>query len=269
MKMKEFIIIAGPCLAESKEQMFEVAKQMSKICSDRNIKYYFKASFKKANRTSADSFTGIGDEKALKIMSDLRQEFGVDLLTDVHSKGDVELAAKYVQALQIPAFLARQTDLLIAAGNTGLAVNIKKAQFMSPHDMVHACGKVASTGNKNIWQTERGTTFGYNNLVVDFRSLEIMKKNGFPVIFDATHSVQLPSLGAESGGLREFIPTLTRAALAVGVDGIFFETHPNPGNAKSDKATQLPLDKAEKFVDMILETNEMSVKMNEKYNLKI
>ena len=267
--MKEFIIIAGPCLAESREQIFEVAEKMSKICSVRNIKYYFKASFKKANRTSADSFTGIGDEKALRFMREAREEFGVDLLTDVHSERDVELAAKYVQALQIPAFLARQTDLLVVAGKTGLAVNIKKAQFMSPHDMAHACEKVASTGNENIWQCERGTTFGYNNLVVDFRSLEIMKKNGYPVIFDATHSVQLPSIGAESGGLREFIPALTRGALAVGVDGIFFETHPDPANAKSDKATQLPLQQAEKFVDMIVESNNMNKVIDEKFKFNL
>lgn len=250
--MNKFFIIAGPCVVESKEMLNEVASVLVPISKKYSIDLYFKASYKKANRTSLDSFTGIGDEKALTFIKEISEEFGVKTLTDIHTTGEANLAAKYVDVLQIPAFLSRQTDLLLAAGETGKVINIKKAQFMSPYDMEKACKKVASTGNNKIWQTERGTFFGYNNLVVDFRSLLIMKKFGYPVVYDATHSLQQPSIGEQSGGYPEFIPPLARAATATGIDGLFFETHPDPKNAKSDSATQLPLDKVEHFVDGVM-----------------
>ncbi len=249
---KDLFIIAGPCVVESKEMLMEVAEEISSICNDFNIKYYFKSSYKKANRTSVNSFTGIGDELALGYMQEVGQKYNIETLTDVHTEAECELAAKYVDVLQIPAFLARQTDLLLAAGNTGKVVNIKKGQFMSPYDMGKAAAKVASTGNNKIWLTERGTFFGYNNLVVDFRSLVIMKETGYPVVYDATHSVQQPSIGEQSGGQPEFIPALARAATAVGIDGLFFETHPDPQNAKSDAATQLSLKNARKFIESLI-----------------
>lgn len=240
--------IAGPCLAESKEMLDETASELTKIAKKYNVKLYFKASYKKANRTSLNSFTGIGDEKALQYMADIKEKYSFETITDFHTVEDAELAAKYVDCLQVPAFLARQTDLLIAAGETGKKINIKKGQFMSPNDMGKAADKVASTGNNNIWLTERGTFFGYNDLVVDFRSLLIMKQFNYPVVYDATHSLQQPSIGIQSGGLPQFIPALAKAAVATGVDGIFFETHPDPKNAKSDSATQLPLDQVDEFV---------------------
>jgi 2-dehydro-3-deoxyphosphooctonate aldolase (KDO 8-P synthase) len=250
--MDKFFIIAGPCVVESKEMLQEVASVLVPISKKYDIDLYFKASYKKANRTSLDSFTGIGDEKALTFIKEISEEFEVKTLTDIHNSDEAKLAAHFVDVLQIPAFLSRQTDLLIAAGETEKVINIKKAQFMSPYDMEKACKKVASTGNNKIWQTERGTFFGYNNLVVDFRSLLIMKKFGYPVIYDATHSLQQPSIGEQSGGYPEFIPPLARAAAATGIDGLFFETHPDPKNAKSDSATQLALDKVEKFVDEVM-----------------
>lgn len=258
MSEKKFFIIAGPCLVESKELLDEVASVLVPLSKKFNFDFYFKGSYKKANRTSINSFTGIGDEKALKYLQDINEKYSVPTLTDIHSVSEVELAKNYVDVLQIPAFLSRQTELLIAAGETGKIVNIKKAQFMAPADMEKACAKLASTGNEKIWQTERGTFFGYNNLVVDFRSLLIMKKFGYPVVYDATHSLQQPSIGEQSGGYPEFIPPLARAAAAVGIDGLFFETHPDPKNAKSDSATQLPLEKAEGFVESILKIRELS-----------
>jgi len=252
------IIISGPCVVESKEMLFEIAEVVSEVCKARDVEYYFKASYKKANRTSINSFTGIGDEKALDFIAQISEKFGVKTLTDIHTVEEAKLAAKYVDALQIPAFLARQTDLLVAAGETGKIINIKKGQFMSPYDMDKAAKKVESTGNKNILLTERGTFFGYNNLVVDFRSLVIMQQFGYKTIYDATHSLQNPSIGEQSGGQPEFIPYLATAAAAMGVDGIFFETHPDPVNAKSDAATQLPLNKAASFIERIIAFNELS-----------
>lgn len=249
---KRFFIIAGPCVVESKEMLNEVASVLVPISEKFDIDLYFKASYKKANRTSLQSFTGIGDEKALRFLKEISVEYDVKTLTDIHTAPEARLAAEYVDVLQIPAFLSRQTELLIAAGETGKIINIKKAQFMSPFDMEKACKKVASTGNEKIWQTERGTFFGYNNLVVDFRSLLIMKKFGYPVVYDATHSLQQPSIGEQSGGYPDFIPPLARAAAATGIDGLFFETHPDPKNAKSDSATQLPLEKVEEFVDNVI-----------------
>jgi 2-dehydro-3-deoxyphosphooctonate aldolase (KDO 8-P synthase) len=249
--LNRLIIIAGPCLAESESMIYETAEVLSKAIAGKDIDFYFKASYRKANRTSVNSFSGVGDETALEWIATAGRKFNVKTLTDIHTSQEAELAARYVDCLQIPAFLARQTELLLAAGNTGNVVNIKKAQFMAPQDMHKAAAKVLSTGNDKIMLTERGTTFGYHDLVVDYRGLVIMAESGYPVIFDATHSVQQPSIGEQSGGNPQFIEKLTSAALAVGVNGIFFETHPDPKNAKSDSATQLPLTKAESFINRI------------------
>jgi 2-dehydro-3-deoxyphosphooctonate aldolase (KDO 8-P synthase) len=220
----------------------EVAAELDCIRKQEDLPVVFKGSYRKANRSSAASFTGIGDREALEILAEIRETFDMPVLTDVHETGEVELAASYVDVLQIPAFLCRQTDLLVAAAETGLAVNIKKGQFMAPEDMAYAAEKAASTGNRKIMLTERGTTFGYHNLVVDFRALPIMGASGWPVIFDATHSVQLPGASSGvSGGDRRFLLPLARAAVAVGVDGLFFEVHPDPSRAMSDAATQVPL----------------------------
>lgn len=259
-KKLDFFIIAGPCVVESLELLKETAGKLKGICQEFDIPLFFKSSYKKANRTSLNSFTGIGDIKALEYLSQIKREFDIPIITDIHSAEEAKLAAKYVDVLQIPAFLSRQTELLIAAGETRKLVNIKKGQFMAASDMEMAAQKIASTGNKDIWLTERGTFFGYHDLVVDFRSLILMKQIGYPVIFDATHSVQQPSLGIESGGKPEFIYALARAAAAVGIDGIFFETHPNPSNAKSDAATQIPLSKARDFIGMIINIHRLAQK---------
>lgn len=245
-------IIAGPCVVESKEMAFEVAEKVSAICKSLGLRYIFKASYKKANRTSHNSFTGIGDKAALEIIAEVGEKVGVETLTDVHTATEATEAAKFVDIIQIPAFLSRQTDILEAAGKTGKTVNIKKGQFMAPDDIKKAAMKLEMTGNNKIWLTERGVSFGYHDLVVDFRSILIMKQYGYPVIYDATHSLQKPSIGNESGGAPEFIPALARAAVAVGCEGIFFETHPSPKDAKSDAATQLPLGQAEEFVNSLL-----------------
>ncbi|NTV02344.1 MAG: 3-deoxy-8-phosphooctulonate synthase [Chlorobiaceae bacterium] len=248
---KGLFLIAGPCLIESREMVMEVAGELNRIRKEEGIEVIFKGSYRKANRSSASSFTGIGDREALEILAGVRETYGMPVLTDVHETGEVELAARYVDVLQIPAFLCRQTDLLVAAASTGLAVNIKKGQFMAPGDMAYAAQKAASTGNRKIMLTERGTTFGYHNLVVDFRSLPIMGEAGWPVVFDATHSVQLPGAASGvSGGDRRFLLPLARAAVATGVDGLFFEVHPDPSRAMSDAATQVPL---EDFAPMVSE----------------
>jgi 2-dehydro-3-deoxyphosphooctonate aldolase (KDO 8-P synthase) len=233
-----FTLIAGPCVIESEEHVHFVAREIRRIAGD----FIFKSSFDKANRSSVSSYRGPGLTEGLRILAGLRRE-GYSVLTDIHDASQAEPAAKAVDVLQIPAFLCRQTDLLIAAGRTGKIVNIKKGQFISPQDIRNAAEKVASTGNNQIWLTERGSSFGYNNLVVDMRGLVIMKKFGYPVIFDATHSVQLPGAsGNASGGQPEFIEPLSRAAVAVGVDGLFLEVHENPAKALSDGANALRLD---------------------------
>jgi 2-dehydro-3-deoxyphosphooctonate aldolase (KDO 8-P synthase) len=244
-----FLVVAGPCVVESAELLKTVAAHLVKECNSRPIQLVFKSSYRKANRTSAYSFQGIGDELALKALLDVRTEFGIPVLTDIHTDSEAAIAAEYVDILQIPAFLSRQTSLLEAAAVTGKVVNIKKAQFMAPEDVIKAAGKVVEAGNDNIWLTERGTSFGYHDLVVDFRGIVTMKKSGFPVLFDATHSLQRPSIGNESGGQPEFAPALARAAVAAGVDGLFFETHPDPASALSDAATQLPLADVGAFLD--------------------
>jgi len=234
--------IAGPCLIEGRDMAMEVAAELSGFARQTGVPVIFKGSFRKANRSSKESFTGIGDTAALEILAEVRERYGMPVLTDVHNVQDVQLASGYVDVLQIPAFLCRQTELLVAAGESGLAVNIKKGQFMAPEDMSLAAAKVADSGNERIMLTERGTSFGYHNLVVDFRGVPRMARSGYSVVYDATHSLQLPSAGnGVSSGEREFLRPLARAAVAAGVDGIFAEVHPQPSRAHSDAATQIPL----------------------------
>lgn len=237
-KGQPLALIAGPCVIESEQHVHFLAAEIRKAAGP----FIFKASFDKANRSSIASYRGPGLDEGIRILAGLRKE-GYAVLTDIHEPSQAERAAEGADILQIPAFLCRQTDLLIAAGRTGRIVNIKKGQFVSPHDIRNAAEKVASTGNNNIWLTERGSSFGYNNLVVDMRGLEIMRDFGWPVIFDATHSVQIPGgLGNTSGGEPRFIPTLARAAVAAGVDGVFVEVHEEPKRALSDGANALRLD---------------------------
>jgi 2-dehydro-3-deoxyphosphooctonate aldolase (KDO 8-P synthase) len=252
------VLIAGPCVVESKDIVWQTAETIKTISDKLNIPYIFKSSFKKANRTNLNSFVGIGDEEAINILSEVRKEFDIPVLTDIHKEDDVNLVLGYVDIIQIPAFLCRQTDLLITAGNSGLVVNIKKGQFLAPEDMKHAAEKVAMTGNKKILLTERGTTFGYHNLVVDMRSLVIMKELGYPVVMDATHSVQLPSKQNVSGGQPKFIKPLAKAATAIGIDALFLEVHPNPSKALSDAASQLPLSELESLLMEIKELDKLT-----------
>lgn len=239
-------IIAGPCVIESAELCFTIARHVKGICDKLGLTYVFKASFDKANRSSNSSFRGPGLTDGLVVLERVRREVGVQVLTDVHETAQVPIAAQVVDILQVPAFLARQTDLLVACGQSGRAVNIKKGQFMSPQEMGNAVEKVRSAGGKNIFLTERGTFFGYNRLVNDFTGLAVMKQFGCPVIFDITHSTQQPAgLGTQSGGNPQYSPLLARAAVAAGVDGLFLECHPDPKNAKSDAATMLSLNDVE------------------------
>lgn len=236
------VLIAGPCVVENRDLTLRVADRISRVVNKRGIPWIFKSSYKKANRTSAHSFSTVGIDEALAVLDEVKREIGVPILTDIHSVEEAKKAATVADVLQIPAFLCRQTDLLQAAGRTGRAVNIKKGQFMAPDDMKLAAEKIALVGNRRILLTERGTTFGYHNLVVDMRSLAIMRKAGFPVVLDATHSVQLP--GGEttrSGGQPEFIFPIARAGVAAGCDALFVETHPDPPRALSDAASQLKL----------------------------
>ena len=235
-------LISGPCQLESLEHSMMIAEKLIEICADNDINFVFKSSFDKANRTSHLSKRGVGIEEGLKIFRKLKESLNVSILTDVHTPEQCELVAKEVDILQIPAFLCRQTDLILAAGRTKKIVNIKKGQFLSPTEMLQVCEKFTSTGNKNLTLCERGTTFGYNDLVCDMRSLEILKKSGFPAILDITHSIQQPGgKGSESGGSREFIETLARAGTAIGIAGVFIETHEKPETAPSDGASMLPL----------------------------
>lgn len=241
--MKNFFLIAGPCIIEDPTICTTIAERVSDICKELGIDYIFKASYKKANRTSIESFTGIGMYQALDILKMIGEKFKIPVITDVHETNECEIAAQYVDYLQIPAFLCRQTDLLMAAGRTGKGVNIKKGQFLSPEAMQFAVNKVKSTGNNNIWVTERGSTFGYDSLVVDFTSIPRMKKIGVPVVVDCTHSVQRPNqLSGITGGDPELIETICLAAVATGADGLFLEVHPDPSQAKSDAASMLQLD---------------------------
>ncbi len=236
-------IIAGPCVIESEEHTLRCAEQLQQMMQKHPFSYIFKASYDKANRSASASFRGPGLEKGLKILERVKKEFGLPVTTDVHTPEDATAAAEVCDIIQIPAFLCRQTDLILAAGNTKAAVNVKKGQFLSPWDMKNVVEKLHSTGNERILLTDRGTSFGYNNLVTDFRAIPIMQQLGHPVCFDATHSVQLPGgLGTASGGQREFIPTLTRAAIAAGANALFLEAHPNPSEAKSDAASVMPFE---------------------------
>ncbi len=252
------ILIAGPCVIENRETPFEVAEKVLKITSRFNIQYVFKSSFKKANRTNLSSFTGIDFAEALEILGQIKKQFNVPVLTDVHESHEVDEVAAVVDYLQIPAFLCRQTDLLLACGRTGKWVNIKKGQFSSPESMKFAVDKVRSTGNNNILLTERGTTFGYQDLVIDFRSIPVMQSLGVPVILDATHSLQQPNQSSGvTGGQPQMIDTVCKAGIAAGVDGLFIETHPQPEKALSDGKNMLQLDKLEALLEKCMRIREV------------
>lgn len=251
---QNFFLIAGPCVIEEESIMFTVAETLKELCARKGIPFVFKSSYSKANRSSVNSFSGPGREEGLKILSKIKQEFEVPVLTDVHECVEVASAAEVCDILQIPAFLSRQTELIKTAAVTGRIINIKKGQFMAPEDMKLAAEKASSTGNKQILLTERGTTFGYHNLVVDFRSFAIMHQFGYPVVYDVTHSLQRPSVGNYSGGDPEFALPMAKAAIATGmVKGLFIETHPEPQKAKSDSASMLPLAKMESLLESCLQ----------------
>ncbi|MEA3450756.1 MAG: 3-deoxy-8-phosphooctulonate synthase [Bacteroidota bacterium] len=252
------ILLAGPCVIENRETTFKVADYLVNLAKELgDIELIFKSSYKKANRTKLNSFTGLNKAEALQILADIKKTYNVPIVTDVHESWECEEVAKYVDVIQIPAFLCRQTDLLIAAGKTGKTVNIKKGQFLAPEGMSFAVEKVRSTGNNNIMLTERGTTFGYSSLVVDMTSFPIMKKNNVPVIMDATHSVQIPNQTAGvTGGNPEMIETLALAAISAGADGLFIETHPNPSQALSDAGSQLQLDKIKEIIQKVLKLKQ-------------
>lgn len=244
-----FFLIAGPCVVESEEICFEIAEKVKTVTDKLGIPYIFKASYRKANRSRLDSFTGIGDEKALTLIQKVGKHFDIPTITDIHTEGEAAMAAAYVDVLQIPAFLCRQTDLLLAAAKTGKHVNIKKGQFLSAESMKFTVDKVRESGNNNIMLTERGTFFGYQDLVIDYRSIPEMQKNKVPVIMDITHSLQKPNqMSGVTGGRPDLISTVAKAAIAVGVDGIFLETHPHPHLAKSDGANMLHLDFLERIM---------------------
>lgn len=248
-----FFLIAGPCVIEDPESPFRIAEHLVEITNRLQIPFAFKASYKKANRSRVDSFMGIGDIEGLEVLRAIREKFNVPVVTDIHSEEEAALAAQYVDVLQIPAFLCRQTSLLQAAAETGKVVNVKKGQFLSPEAMVHAVDKIHHFGGNDIMLTERGTTFGYQDLVVDFRGVPEMKKNNVPVIVDITHSLQKPNqVAGVTGGNPEMIETIGRAAVAVGCDGIFMETHPDPQHAKSDGANMLRLDLADQLLQTLL-----------------
>lgn len=256
-KHPNFFLIAGPCAIEGEEVAMQIAERLKEITNRLNIPWVFKGSYRKANRTSLSSFTGIGDEKALKILQKVGRNFQCSTLTDIHESQEAALAAEYVDVLQIPAFLFRQTDLLVAAAKTGKVVNIKKGQFAAANAMEHAVRKVHESGNDQVWQTERGNMFGYGDMVVDYRNIPEMQSFGTPVVMDITHSVQQPNNGSGvTGGRPEMIETIAKAAIAVGVDGLFLETHPNPAEAKSDGANMLPLDEVEVLLTKLLKIRQ-------------
>lgn len=246
-----FFLLAGPCVVESEEMVFEIAEKVQAMTDRLQIPFIFKASYRKANRSRSDSFSGIGDEKALEILAKVKAHFKLPIVTDIHTAQEAALAAQYVDVLQIPAFLCRQTDLLHAAGDTGKTINIKKGQFLSPESMEYAVKKVQETGNNFVWLTERGTTFGYQDLVVDYRGIPAMQKFA-PTILDCTHSLQQPNQSSGiTGGRPDLIETIARAGIAVGADGLFIETHPNPAIAKSDGANMLRLELLEGMLERL------------------
>jgi 2-dehydro-3-deoxyphosphooctonate aldolase (KDO 8-P synthase) len=249
-----FVLIAGPCVVENEEMILNTANKIQEITTKHRIPFIFKSSYRKANRTSINSFQGIGDKEAIEILSKVKNNLQIPVLTDIHSPNEIEKVSDCTDVLQIPAFLSRQTELLIAAGKSGKVVNVKKGQFLAPDDMKYVVEKIESTGNKKILLTERGTLFGYHNLVVDMRSLVIMKQYGFPVVMDATHSVQIPAEKGVSGGEPQFIKPLAKAAAAVGIDALFLEVHPNPKEAFSDAQSQLQIEELE---DLLIEIKEI------------
>lgn len=254
---KTFFLLAGPCVIEGEIMAMNIAEKITEITHKLGIPFAFKGSYKKANRSRIDSFTGIGDEKALRILSKVKDTFNIPVVTDIHESRDAEIAAEYVDILQIPAFLCRQTELLTAAAGTGKIINIKKGQFLAPSAMKHAVQKVIDSGNTNIMLTERGTTFGYSDLIVDFRGIPEMQSFGYPVIMDATHSLQQPNqANGVTGGMPHLIETIAKAAIAVGTDGLFLETHPKPEEAKSDGANMLRLDLLEQLLSKLSRIKE-------------
>jgi 2-dehydro-3-deoxyphosphooctonate aldolase (KDO 8-P synthase) len=253
----QFLLIAGPCVIEGESMAMEIAEKIISITEKYQVPFIFKGSYKKANRSKSDSFTGIGDEKALKILQKVGSTFHIPTITDIHTAHEAAIAAGYVDALQIPAFLCRQTDLLIAAAQTGKVVNVKKGQFLAPESMKFAVQKIREAGNQNVMITERGTTFGYTDLLIDYRGIPEMQQNGCPVIVDITHSLQQPNqLSGITGGRPELIETIARAGIAVGADGIFLETHPDPSVAKSDGANMLKLDQLENLIRNLVRIRE-------------
>jgi 2-dehydro-3-deoxyphosphooctonate aldolase (KDO 8-P synthase) len=252
-----FFLIAGPCAIESREMAFEIAEKVSGICDRLEIPYIFKGSYRKANRSRLDSFTGIGDEKALNILKEIGEKLHLPVTTDIHTEEEAAMAAQYVDILQIPAFLCRQTNLLVAAAKTGKIVNIKKGQFVSADAMKFAMDKVVQSGNDKVWLTERGTTFGYQDLVVDFRGIPQMQSFGAPVVLDCTHSLQQPNQASGvTGGKPALIETIAKAGIAVGADGLFIETHPQPSEAQSDGANMLPFDRLEEMLERLLKIRQ-------------
>ena len=252
-------VFAGPCVAESRELCFQIAEFMAELCGSLDISYVFKASFDKANRSSASSFRGPGMKKGLAMLAEIKSALNLPVITDIHEPEQAMDIAEVADIIQVPAFLCRQTDLLLACGETGKTVNIKKGQFMAPEDMKGAVEKVYSTGNRKVMLTERGTSFGYHNLVVDMRSLPIMRSLGVPVVFDATHSVQLPGgLGHASGGQREFVMPLAKSAAAAGIDVLFLEVHPDPDNAKSDGPNSVDFELAEQIITAVKQIYELN-----------
>ena len=253
-----FTLIAGPCQLENEKHATDVASKLKEITQKLNIGLIYKTSFDKANRTSIKGERGAGLKKSLPVFDKIRKDLGIPVLTDVHTIDQCEIVSKYVDVLQIPAFLCRQTDLLVAAAKTGKIINVKKGQFLAPWDMINVTKKIEASGNNNILVTERGSSFGYNTLVSDMRSLPIMVKNGYPVVFDATHSVQQPGgMGDKTGGQREFVEYLARAAVAVGVAAIFIETHPDPDNAPSDGPNMVPLSRMENLLRQLIKIDQL------------
>ncbi len=252
-----FFLIAGPCITESEEIVMEIAEKVAAICKRLEIPYIFKASYRKANRTTANSFTGIGDETSLKIIQKVGQAFNIPTTTDIHAHEEAAMAAEYVDVLQIPAFLCRQTDLLVAAAKTGKIINVKKGQFVSGPSMKFAVDKIVQAGNNKVWLTDRGNTFGYQDLIVDYRNITWMKEIGVPVVMDCTHSLQQPNqTSGVTGGNPSLIETIAKAAVATGVDGLFIETHPNPAEAKSDGANMLRLDLLEALLEKLVRVRQ-------------
>ena len=257
LKDNRFFLLAGPCVIEDEESPYKIAEQLVKICNAYDIPLVFKGSYRKANRSRLDSFMGIGDEKALNVLAGIKREFNVPVVTDIHAVEEAQLAAQYVDILQIPAFLCRQTDLLIAAAKTGKTVNIKKGQFLSGASMRFAVEKVQQSGNNSVMLTERGNFFGYQDLVVDYRNIYDMQQCGVPVVMDVTHSLQQPNqTSGVTGGKPELIELISKAAIAVGADGLFRETHPNPAEAKSDGANLLRLDLVEPLIEKLVRIKE-------------